>query len=106
MIARWWHYALPLAALAFQPVPILFIRLSANLSYPPPPTPPESSIWILSLLGLALCALASLALASVAAYFMLCRSRLLVAVPMIVVGCVPAWLAGAVYLLGTLCFLA
>jgi len=59
-----------------------------------------------ALVSLAVLALAGLALASRASYLLLTRSRGIVAVLLILLFCMPAWLLSVFYLHGVLVFLA
>jgi hypothetical protein len=102
----WWHFLLPAAALLFQPVPILFIRAVAWMAYSPSPWLPADSFWTVSLVGLTLCGLISLLLGGFGVYLLLTRSRRAVALPLIVLCCVPALVIGMVYVRAVLVFLA
>jgi hypothetical protein len=99
------HLVIPVLALLFQFVPILFIRVVARMVYAEPRCLPESWAWTLSLLGLALCAGGSMLLGSLGVYALLTRSRLSTAVVLIVLFCIPALIGGAVYLHALLVFL-
>ena len=99
------HLLLPACALLFQVVPILFIRNVAWLTYGEPHCLPESSVWSVSLLGLALCAVTSTMLGGLGTYVLLTRSCVTTAVALIVLCCLPALIAGAVYLHAVLVFL-
>ena len=100
-----WHLLVPVCALLFQPVPILFIRIIAWTAYGESRWLPESWVWTVSLLGLSLCATASMVLGSLGVYALLTRSRPVIAIVLIVLCCIPALIGGAVYLRAVLVFL-
>ena len=99
-----WHLLIPACALLFQPVPILFMRITANLTFGQSHGLPESWVWGVSQLGLAVCAAACLLLGGIGTYMLLRRSRMAVAIPLIILCCIPALLAGSVYLRAVLVF--
>jgi hypothetical protein len=101
-----WHLLLPVCALLFQPVPILFIRAVAWMAYSPSPWLPADSFWTVTLIGLTLCGVISLLLGGLGVYLLLTRSRRSVALPLIVMCCVPALVIGMVYVRAVLVFLA
>jgi hypothetical protein len=101
-----WHLIVPACALAFQVVPILFMRVIAWMAYAQPRRLPESWEWTVSMAGLALCAGASILLGSLGAYLLVTRSRRIVAAVMIALCCVPGLVGGAVYFYAVLVFLA
>jgi len=101
---RRWNLLVPLCALLFQPLPILFIRVAAASGFGAHRWLPETWIWNASMAGLAACAAVSLALGGVGVYVLLRRSRLAVAIPLIALCCVPALIGGAVYLRAVLVF--
>lgn len=99
------HLLVPLCALLFQPLPILFIRVAAASGFGAHRWLPEPWVWNASLAGLVVCAATSLLLGGIGAYLLLRRSRLLVAIPLIALCCMPALIGGAVYLRAILVFL-
>jgi phosphoglycerol transferase MdoB-like AlkP superfamily enzyme len=99
-------YLIPAAALFFAFIPIAFIHLIAWLTYKHAPWLSESQSWTFSLVGLFLLGLTAMALGGAGSYFLLSRTRPLVAVPVIILCCIPALVAGAVYLRAVLVFLA
>lgn len=102
---RWWYLLLPVAGLLFQAVPPVFVRVVAAMSYGTPRVIPEALERPVSLVGLACCAGIRILCSSLGAYGLLTRSRLLLAVPLLVACCVPAAIGGAVYLHALLIFL-
>lgn len=102
---RWWHLLLPVAGLLFQAVPLVFVHLVAALSYGAPRVIPEAFERPFSLAGLACCAGISILCGSFGAYGLLTRARLLLAIPLIAICCIPAAIGGAVYLHALLIFL-
>lgn len=104
-MTRPWPFFVAACALLFQPVPIVFIRVAARMAYGPWPRLPESSVWGISMLGLALCAGTSLLLGCAGTYALLTRYRPAVAIALILACCVPALIGGAVYLRAVLVFL-
>jgi hypothetical protein len=103
---RYANLLLAPAALLFQALPGLFLYLGPILAFSENPALQESQVWALSMACLVLFALLGLALACAASYLLLTRSRRLVAVALIIVCCVPAWLLSVFYLQGVLVFLA
>ncbi len=101
---RWWHIFIPVLAMLLQPLPILFIMSIPYWVYGETAFLSEAAGWTASVLGLALCAGVSLLLGNLGVYGLLTRSRLAVAVPLIVLFCVPALLGGVVYLHAALIF--
>ena len=101
-----WHLLIPLFALLFQIVPPLFLRVVAAMAYGQRPWLPESWERPVSLVGIALCAVICLLLGNLGVYTLLTRSRLRIAVPLIVLCCVPVLIGGAVYLHAIFVFLA
>lgn len=99
------HLALAALALLFQAVPPVLIRLIAAVTYRQPFLMPEAWVWPVSMIGLAVCAAASIALGMTGTYLLLRRSRLRVAVPLIVFCCAPSLVGGSVYFLAVLAFL-
>ncbi len=99
------HFLYPVFALLFQPLPMLFIWRMGASAFGKSHWFPEAWVWHVSVVGLALCALVSLALACMGTYTLLTRSHWLTASVMIVFFCIPAFIAGAVYLYATLVFL-
>lgn len=100
-----WHLLIPVFAMFFQPVPILFLRAVPRMVYAEPRWLPESWEWTVSLLGLAVCAGVSMLLGSLGMYTLLTRSRLITAIVLIALFCLPALMAGVVYLYALLVFL-
>lgn len=103
---RYAHLLLAPTALLYQALPLLFIYHATELSFGEVPAWPEYWVWPASVAGLAVLALAGLALASRASYLLLTRSRGIVAVLLILLFCMPAWLLSVFYLHGVLVFLA
>ncbi|MBP8129786.1 MAG: hypothetical protein KA184_09415 [Candidatus Hydrogenedentes bacterium] len=95
----------PICALLFQAAPVLLVRFLASLTYGRQRLLPEIAEWPVSLLGLTVCAAVSLILGGLGVYLLLTRFRLRVAVPVILVCCVPALIGGALYLQAVLVFL-
>jgi hypothetical protein len=102
---RYWHLFLAPAALLFQALPPTFIYYISNASFGKTPSLAETSIWPVSIAGLALLVVTGIVLGCAATYFLLTHSRRLVAAPMIVVFCVPALLLATAYLHSLLVFL-
>lgn len=100
------HLLLPVFALLFQAVPVLFIRLLPRLVYAPGHSLSPASARPISLLALACFAAVSLALGGAGAYALLTRSRRAVALPLIAFCCFPALAGGAACLHALLVFLA
>jgi hypothetical protein len=84
-------------ALLFQAAAIAFTHVVAQMVYAKPPYSGESWEWAASLVGLAVCAGISVLLGCLGVYGLLTRSRLAVAITLIVVCCVPALIGGALY---------
>lgn len=102
---RYAHLLLAPAALLFQALPGAFLYFAPTLAFGENPIMPESWVWSVSVMSLALFALAGLALACAASYLLMTRSRRFVAIPLIILCCVPAWLLSVFYLHGVLVFL-
>jgi hypothetical protein len=100
------HLWVAVAALLFQALPPLAISGLALATYGPAPRLSEAAGASLALWVLGLSAAVSLALGSAGAYGLLVRSRRWVAAGLIATCCLPALLAGAVYLRALLVFLA
>jgi hypothetical protein len=101
-----WHLAIPVSALLFQLVPPVLFWAISTTAYGAPRRLPESWERPASLLAFGFSAGVSLLLGSIGVYGLLTRTRTTVAVLLIVALCVPALLAGAIYLHGLLVFLA
>ena len=100
-----WDWCIPICGLLFQAVPVLCLRELVDLGFKTREIAP-ATVWSASLLVLVVCGIASMTLGLWGTYLLLSRqSRLLSAVPFVLF-CVPATLAGAVYLLSFLLFLA
>ncbi len=106
MIRNYGHFLLAFAALLFQVFPGIFIYVAPGLSYAPGHGLVEARVWTVSIAGLAGLALAGLLLTSAASYRLLTRSRAVIAWPMVLFFCVPAWLLSVFYLHAVLVFLA
>ena len=106
MMMRYWQFFVAIGALLFQTVPVLFIRLAARTAYGESPWIPESWVWPVSLVGLTLCAMIGITLANGAIYGLLTRFRLRVAIPFIILCCIPALISAMVYLRAVLVFVA
>ena len=104
MKARW-HLLLPLFAVLFQALPPLFLRLVSTAAYADTASVPTWWERPVTLLGLALCAGISLALGNLGIYTLLTRSGRITAIVLITLCCVPALIAGSVYLHALLAFL-
>ena len=102
---RRWHVLIAVSGLLFQAAAIAFMHLVARTVYANPPYSGELWEWATSLVGLAACAGISMLLGSLGAYALLTRSRLGVAIPLIVLCCLPAMIGGAIYAYATLVFL-
>ena len=100
-----WHLLIAFSALLFQVVAIAFIHLVAQSVYASTPYSGESWEWMVSLVGLAVCAGISMLLGCLGAYALLTRSRLAVAITLIVFCCMPALIGGAVYAYAVLVYL-
>jgi hypothetical protein len=87
-------------------VPPLLLWAVATAAYGEPRRLDEPEERPVSLIVLGLSAASCLFLGSLGAYTLLIRARLSIAVLLILICCVPALLAGAVYLHGLLIFLA
>ena len=103
---RYTHLLLAPAALLFQAIPLLFIYRATELSFGQAPAWPEDWVWPASVAGLAVLAVTGLVLASTASCLLLTQSRRLVAIALITLCSVPAWLLSVFYLQGVLVFLA
>jgi hypothetical protein len=99
------HLLIAVVALLFQAAAIAFMHGVAQMVYANPPYSGESWEWTVSLLGLAACAGISLLLGGSGVYGLLRRSRLAVAIPLIVLCCIPALIGGALYAYALLVFL-
>lgn len=99
------YFLYPVLALLFQSLPMLFIWKMGVLTFGKSHWFPETWVWHVSVFGLALSALISLGLACLGTYTLLTRSRLATAIAMIILFCIPAFIAGAVYLYTVLVFL-
>jgi len=102
----YWHLALAPAALLLQLAPPIFIRAVAAMAYGTQPFLDEYHVWPLSILGIAFWGITGLLLGTVSAYLLLTRSRLRVAVPLILCCSIPSLIGGSVYLLALFTFLA
>lgn len=100
-----WHFLYPILALFLQPLPILFIQRAGALTFEQPQGIPESWVWPWAILGLIFSTVMSFGLACQGTYALLTRSRLITAIIMIILFCMPAFIAGAVYLYALLVFL-
>ena len=100
-----WHLLISVSALLFQAAAIAFMHVVAQTVYADPPYSGESWEWTASLVGLAVCAGISLLLGCLGVYALLIRSPLVVAIPLIVVCCLPAMIGGAIYAYAALVFL-
>lgn len=103
---RRWHLVLPVLALLFQALPPLAIWAVASGAYSEPPQLSEAWERRWSLLVLAASAAGGLLLGSFSVFGLLRHSRPRVAVPLLLLCCLPALLGGAVYLHALLIFLA
>jgi hypothetical protein len=101
-----WHLLIAAFALLFQAAAIAFMHVVAQMVYASPPYTGESWEWTASLVGLATCAGISMLLGCLGVCALLTRSRLAVAIALIVLCCIPALIGGAVYAYATLVFLA
>jgi hypothetical protein len=81
------------------------MHVVARTVYAKPTYSGESWELMVSLLGLGLCAGISILLGCLGVYTLLTRSRLAVAVTLIVFCCIPALIGGAVYAYAVLVFL-
>ena len=99
------HFIIPPLALLCQALPILFLRYLPLCFYGDSRMLPEAWERPITLLGLSFFAGLSLLLANLGIYWLLTRSRLWVATPLIILCCVPALIGGMVYLHGLLIFL-
>ena len=100
-----WHLLIAVFALLFQAATIAFMHVVAQTVYANPPSSSESWAWTASLVGLALCSGISMLLGCLGVYVLLTRSRLAVAMTLIVLCCIPALIGGAVYAYAVLVFL-
>ena len=99
-----WDYCMPVCALLFQPVPILCLSRLCILGFKTREIAP-ATVWSASLLVLVLCGITSMALGLWGTRLLLSGpSRFLSAITFLCC-CVPATLAGAVYLVSVLMFL-
>jgi hypothetical protein len=101
-----WHLVIPVLALLFQLVPPALLWAISTAAYAEPRRLSESWERPVSLSVLGFSAGVSLLLGSLGVYGLLRRSRLIVAVLLNLVCCIPALVGGAVYLHGLLVFLA
>ncbi len=106
MRRQYGHFFLAAAALLFQVLPIAFIHYVSLFAYTGSQPQTESLVWTSSMVGLAFFALSGMALACTASYLLWTRSRVIVAVPLMALCCVPAWLLSSLYLHAVLLFLA
>jgi uncharacterized membrane protein len=100
-----WHLLIAIFALVFQAAAIAFMHVVAQTVYANPPYSGESWEWTASLVGLAGCAGISMLLGCLGVCALLTRSRLRVAITLIVLCCIPALIGGAVYAYAMLVFL-
>ena len=100
-----WHLVIPVFALLFQLVPPLLVWAICTAAHGEPRYLAESWEQPLSLLTLGFSAGLSILLGSVSVYGLLSRGRPGIAVALILVCCIPAFLGGAVYLHGLMVFL-
>ena len=100
-----WHLLIAVFALLFQVAAIAFMRGVAQTVYANPPYSGESWEWTVSVAGLAVCAGISMLFGCLGVYALLTRSRLAVAMTLIVLCCIPALIGGAVYAYAMLVFL-
>lgn len=100
------HYLVSAAAFLNIPITIAFVNLTAWLAYKDNPWLSESGSWLISIVGLAFFGVAGMALGAYGAYLLLTRTPRNVAVPIVVLSCFPAMVAGAVYFRAMLVFLA
>ena len=101
-----WRLIVPLLALGFQILPPLALWAISVSAYAEPCRLSESWERPVSLLAIALSAAVSLSLGAIGVYGLLVRSRPAVAALLILTCCIPALLAGSVYLHGLLILLA
>ena len=101
-----WPLLIAVFALLFQAAAIAFMHAVAQTVYANPPYSGESWAWTVSLVGLALCSGISMLLGCLGVYVLLTRSRLAVAMTLIVLCCIPALIGSAVYAYAVLVFLA
>lgn len=104
-LGRHRHLFLAVAALLFQVVPPFLIWSIASLAYGEVRRLSEAVERPVTLLTLGFSAAVSLLLGCAGVYGLLTRARLRVAVPLIVVCCMPALFGAALYLHGLLLFL-
>jgi hypothetical protein len=100
-----WPLLIAVFAWLFQAAAIAFMYVVAQTVYAKPPYSGESWEWTASLVGLAVCAGISTLLGCLGVYGLLTRSRLAVAITLIVVCCVPALIGGALYAYAVFVFL-
>ena len=106
MRRKYGHYLPAPAALLFQMLPAVFIYFVPGIVYGADHGLVETRAWSGSITALACLALTGLVLACTASYRLQTHSRALVAWPMILFFCVPAWLLSVFYLHAVLVFLA
>jgi hypothetical protein len=99
------YLVIPALALLFQLTPAVIIGIIAKSAYGQPQWLPETWERPISLLVLGYSAAISWLLGSIGAYRLLAHCRPRIALLLIIVCCVPALLAGAVYLRALLVFL-
>jgi len=104
-MSKRWHLLLAMSALLSQAVAIAFLHLLGRVVYANPPYSGESWEWTTSLVGLVVCAGIGMLLGGLGVYALLTRSRLGVAIPLIVLCCLPAMIGGAIYTYAVLVFL-
>ncbi len=97
-------YCVPVCGLLFQPVPILCLNRLVNLGFKTREIAPET-VWSASLLVLVACGITSMALGLWGAWLLLSRPSQVLPAVLFLFCCVPAALAGAVYLVSCLLFL-
>lgn len=100
-----WPLLIAVFALLFQAAAIAFMHVVAQTVYAKPPYSGESWEWTASVVGLAVCAGISLLLGCLGVYGLLTRSRLAVAITLIVLCCMPALIGGALYAYALFVFL-
>ena len=100
-----WHLVISVFTLLFQVAAIAFMHVVAQTVYANPPYSGESWEWTVSVAELAACAGISMLLGCLGVYALLTRSRLAVAITMIVLCCIPALIGGAIYAYAMFVFL-
>jgi hypothetical protein len=100
-----WHLLIAPIALLFQAAAVTFMHVLAQAVYAKPPYSGESWEWTTTVLGLAVCSGASMLLGCIGVYGLLTRSRLAVAICLIVLCCIPALFGGALYAYALFVFL-